>query len=97
MDDTPELKAFMKCEYVLEESLNPDDVLFKLFTAEIITRADRGKVTSAATRREKAGVLITAVESNLAANPSNFKTVVAIVKSVSSFAALASKLQGKLL
>ena len=95
--DSPEMKTFAKCMAMLEQGLNADEVTTKLLSANVITRADRGKIITKSSRAEKVNELLSAVETNLAANPGNFRKFINVVGSVRSYANLAAMLEGKLL
>ena len=94
MADCPETRAFTNCLPLLDSGLNPDEVTNKLFSASVITARDKEKINSKFARYEKVNELTAAVSTNLATNPANFHTFVGILRTVSSYANLASALEG---
>ena len=97
MADFPETRAFTICLPLLDRGLNPDEVTTKLLSQSVITAKDWEKINSKSARYEKVNELTTAVGTNLATNPGNYWKFVGILRTVHSYANLASALEGKLL
>ena len=97
MADCPETRAFTNCLPLLDSGLNPDEVTNKLLSESVITIRDKEKINSKSARYERVNELTTAVSTNLATNPGNYWKFVGILRTVRSYANLASTLEGRLL
>ena len=95
-DQSPELVAFNRCLDSLRRGVYPDDVVSKLFSAGIISDAEKSEANNyMLTKTRRAQILFDSVGSKVSTFPQTFHDLVRVLANESANAAIARTLQGE--
>ena len=94
----PETIAINKCLDSLRRGLHPDDLVYKLFAAGILSDSDKSEANNyMLTKQRRTQIIVDAVASKVRDSPRIFHDFVQILKSEPAYDPIARQVQGELM